>query len=58
MWQRDLRVKAYIDNWTSQHGSEPATGEAAGYEWHYTLLVVKDRIDDDDDGGGDDDECS
>jgi len=36
-------------DWSRQRGSEPAILEAtAGYEWHYTLLVLQTRSGDDD----------
>jgi len=37
------------DYWSSQHGSEPATTENAGYKWRYTLLWCARNDDDDDD---------
>ena len=37
------------NDWSSKHGSEPATLEADGYRWHYMLLAVKASNNHDDD---------
>jgi len=39
----DIKSQSHSD-WRSQHGSESATLEAAGYEWRRAFWVVKARV--------------
>jgi len=48
-WRQSLMISSpTISHWlkqsTNQHGSEPASLEAAAYEWHNALLVVQTEV--------------
>jgi len=42
---RGPQITQVHSDWSSQHGSESVTLEAAGYDWHYVLLVMQTRND-------------